>query len=151
MKEQIIYLDTSAIIKRYIREPGSDYVRKVYLSCYSGDTVISFSLWNIGEVLGVLDKARIIGRINNNEYDIVKKRFILESRRMMKLGVLLVVPLKIGILKDSWKLIEKYHIYEADAIQIVSAKYVKASLFLTGDKRLYEVSESEGLKSKYLG
>jgi len=151
MKEQIMYLDTSAIIKRYIREHGSDYVGKVYLSCYSGETVISFSLWNIGEVLGVLDKARIIGRIDSNEYSIVRKRFILESRRMMKLGALLVVPLKIGILKDSWKLIEKHHTNEADAIQMASAKYVKASLFLTGDKRLYEVSESEGLKSKYLG
>jgi len=95
MKEQMIYLDISAIKKRYIREHGSDYERKVYLSYYSGETVISFSLWNIGEVLGVLDKARMIGRIDSNEYGIVKKRFILESRRMMKLGVLLVVPLKI--------------------------------------------------------
>ncbi len=31
MKEQIIYLDSSAIIKRYVKEPGSKVVRSIYL------------------------------------------------------------------------------------------------------------------------
>jgi len=48
-------------------------------------------------------------------------------------------------------LIEKHHIYEADAIQITSAKYVKSVEFLTGDRRLHEVALKEGLKSRYLG
>ncbi len=64
---------------------------------------------------------------------------------MIKLGIILVVPLKIKILKNSWKLVEKYHIYEADAIQIASAKYVDSSQFLTGDKRLHEVAVEEGV------
>ena len=98
-----------------------------------------------------LIRPRMIGRIDDEAYTIVKKRFLLEVRRMTRLGSLLIVPLRIRILKDSWKLIERHHIYEADAIQIVSAKYVNSVEFLTGDKRLHEVALKEGLKSRYLG
>ncbi|BCS92545.1 hypothetical protein [Metallosphaera javensis (ex Sakai et al. 2022)] len=46
---------------------------------------------------------------------------------------------------------EKYHIYEADALQISSARYSSSSQFLTGDMRLKEVASREGLKPVYLG
>lgn len=69
---------------------------------------------------------------------------------MVRLGPALVVPLKIRILRESWRLIEKYHIYEADAIQVASARYVNASRFLTGDERLHEVATEEKLNSTYI-
>ena len=43
MREQIVYLDSSAIVKRYIKEPGSNEVRSAYLRAYSGDLIISFN------------------------------------------------------------------------------------------------------------
>jgi len=52
---KIVYLDTSAIVKRYIQEAGSDVVASLYSSAWQGSVKISFSPWNIGEVLGVLD------------------------------------------------------------------------------------------------
>jgi len=69
---------------------------------------------------------------------------------MARLRSLRVVPLRMGILVEGWELIEKYHIYEADAIQLASAKYVNASQFLTGDKQLHEVATEEKLNSVYL-
>jgi len=51
----------------------------------------------------------------------------------------------------AWKYIEEYHIYQADAVQLVSAKRVACKEFVTGDKELHEVVLSEGLKSTYLG
>jgi predicted nucleic acid-binding protein len=51
------------------------------------------------------------------------------------------------ILKEAWKLIERYHIYEADAIQIVSAKNVNTTQFLTGDKKLHDIAIKEKLNS----
>lgn len=150
MKDQIVYLDSSAIVKRYVKEPGSSTVRKLYLKAFSGETVISFSIWNIGEVLGALDKAKNIGRLGGREYMLARKRFLLETRRLAKLGQLLVIPLKTKILKESWKLIEKYHIYEADAIQIATAKHINATQFLTGDRKLHEIAENEKINSIYL-
>ncbi|OYT56197.1 MAG: PIN domain nuclease, partial [Desulfurococcales archaeon ex4484_217_2] len=76
--------------------------------------------------------------------------FLLETRRLVKLGQLIVVPLKTKIIKESWKLIEKHHIYEADAIQITTAKHINAAQFLTGDKKLHEIAEKEKINSTYL-
>ncbi len=151
MRGPVVYLDSSAILKRYIREPGSDQVKELYLKAYSGELTLSYSLWNIGEVLGALDKAVSVGRLDGEAYRIARKRFLLETRRMAKIGLILVVPLKISILRDSWRLLEKHHIYEADALQIASAKYMGASKFITGDKRLSEIAALENLSSTYLG
>ena len=151
MKGQIVYLDSSAIVKRYIKEPGSDLVRSFYLKAYSGDIKLSYSLWNIGEVLGVIDKARYMDRLDENSFKIVKERFLLETRRATKLGLAVIVPVKTRILVEAWKLIENHHIYEADALQIATAKHLNAKKFLTADGNLHEIAEKENLHSIYLG
>jgi predicted nucleic acid-binding protein len=57
------YLDSSAMVKRYSREPGTAGVVAVYRSAYVGRSVLCFSEWNVGEALGVLQrKARISSR-----------------------------------------------------------------------------------------
>lgn len=151
MEDQVTYLDSSAIVKRYIEEPGSDRVREVFLRAYSGSQTLAFSLWNVGEVLGVMDKARNLGRLGEEQYLTARRRFLTEVRRLVKLNVLIVVGVKPAVLRESWKLVEKYHIYEADALQISSARYSGSSQFLTGDMRLKEVASREGLKPVYLG
>jgi len=150
MNATIIYLDSTAIVKRYIKERGSDRVREFYVKAYNGEHKLSFSLWNIGEVLGAFDRARRVDRLNEDEYYLVRGRFLIETRRLSRLGILDLIPLKIAILIESWRLLEKYHIYEADAIQIASAKHIKAESLLTSDKRLHEIALNEGLNSIYL-
>ncbi|MCD6357281.1 MAG: type II toxin-antitoxin system VapC family toxin [Thermoproteales archaeon] len=150
MSEQVVYLDSSAIVKRYIREEGSDTVRRLYLRAYVGEATLSYSTWNIGEVLGALDRAVRLGRVSREVYSLVRRRFLLETRRMAKLGILIPVPVKLRILRECWSLIEKHHIYQADALQIASAKYVNADQFLTADGKLHRVAVEEGLNSTQL-
>lgn len=150
MSGKIAYLDTSAIIKRYVDEPGSDVVRSLYKRCYFGELRISFSIWNVGEVLGVIDRARMLGRIREEDYLITKKRFLAETIRLVRLGILLIVSMRRSILRDSWRLIERYHIYQADALQVASAKSVKAEQFFVADRKLHEVALKEGLNPTYL-
>ncbi|BES82353.1 hypothetical protein PABY_19200 [Pyrodictium abyssi] len=52
MSRPIVYLDSSAIVGRHVLEPGSRYVRSIYARAYGGEAKISFSVWNIGKVLG---------------------------------------------------------------------------------------------------
>lgn len=151
MKEWIVYLDSSAIIKRYVKEVGSNIVRQFYRRAYAGEVKISFNIWNIGEVLGALDRARNIGRLNDENYIIARKRFLSEVRRMIKLNLLVLIPIRGKILVNIWGIIEKHHIYQADALQISSAKYINCTSFLTGDKKLHEVALNEGLNSTHLG
>jgi len=142
----IVYLDSSAIVKRYILEPGSEIVSEVYYKALSGDLTISFSAWNIGEVLGVLDKYHRRGWLGREDYEKARYQFIGETVRLLK-----IIPVKTKLLIQTWSLIEKHHIYEADALQIVSAKYVKASKLYTGDKQVQEVAAKEGISSAYVG
>ncbi len=100
MSGQIIYLDSSAIVKRYINEPGPEYI---------------------------IDKAD----------------FISETLRMHKLNVLILVHLRADILKQAWKIVERHHVYQADALQIASAKIVNTSI-------LHGIALEEGLNSKLI-
>ncbi len=47
--------------------------------------------------------------------------------------------------------VEKYHIYVADALQIVSAKNQGVDHLLSGNRRLVDASREEGVDSDYLG
>ncbi len=51
-----VYLDSSTISKRYIIEKGTDTADLIFDECEIENTKIYFSIWNIGEVLGVFDK-----------------------------------------------------------------------------------------------
>ncbi len=147
----IVYLDSSAIVKRYVLENGSDKVAEVYEAALTGEAKIAFSSWNIGEVLGVLDKYHRRGQLSEQDYRLARRQFVGETLRLIRLRIVKIVPVKTSLLVLAWRLIETEHIYEADALQIVSAKYIKATNFLTGDKRLHKVALSEGIPSVYLG
>ncbi len=146
----IAYLDSSALVKRYVEEEGSDIVRDVYRKAYSGDTVLALSAWNIGEVLGVLDKYRKRGWLAEKDYAKALRSFAGETARLLRLGIMRVVPVRASLLVASWSIVLKHHLYQADALQVVTAKHVGSEIFLTGDKRLSEVASSEGLKAVYL-
>ncbi|MEM3451978.1 MAG: type II toxin-antitoxin system VapC family toxin [Nitrososphaerales archaeon] len=145
MKGLVAYLDSSSIVKRYVEEPGSNIIKDIYLKAYSAELTLAFSSWNIGEVLGAFDKALIRGILNTENYLKAKSRFLVEAKRLIKLGVLRLVPLRFKLLIESWDLLEKHHIYQADALQIASAKSVNTTKFFTGDKIIYEVAKAEGL------
>jgi len=142
-----VYLDSSVILKRYLKEDQSEKAAELYLKAYAGEHVICFSLWNIGEVLGVLDRARRLRRLSRAEHALTRTRFISETRRMIRLGVCGVLPLKTTVLKEAWSIVEAQHIYEADALQLASAKMADANLFYTSDQTLHKIATKMGLNS----
>jgi len=105
----IVYLDTSAIVKRYFVEESSDKVSKFYEDALNGDLILSFSLWNIGETIGIFDKYCRRGWITSKDYKKVLLMFRVETRRLIRLGLLKIVPVRSRLLVGSWKLITKYH------------------------------------------
>ncbi len=147
----LIYLDSSAIVKRYILEPGTDEIKEIYHKALNGDVNLSFSVWNIGEVLGVFDKYYRRKWISKQDHKIARQQFIGETLRLLKLRLLKLVPVKTRLLMETWILIERYHLYEADALQIVSSKYVGADKLYTGDKQVYNVAIKEGINAVYVG
>ena len=142
-----IYLDSSAIVKRYISEPGSSAVDLVFDRCWLGELSITTSIWNIGEVLGVFDMRRRRGWLSEDEFRDALRNFTGEITRLLRLRVLEILPVLTSILVDSWSLVLGEHIYEADALQIQTCIYSGSNVLLSADKELINVALRTGIKA----
>ena len=89
--------------------------------------------------------------LESEDYGAARESFIAETVRLIKLGAAKIVPVKSKLLTQAWLLVEKHHIYEADALQIVSAKNLGADQLLSGDQRLVDISRKEEVNAAYLG
>jgi len=136
-----VYLDTNAIAKRYVVEEHTDRIDELYDRAHAGEVIIGFSTWNIGELAGVLSKYERRGVLTNAK-DLFEK-FMGETRLLMKLGQLKLIPLNLDVIVSAIGYVFKHGIYIADAVQLTSAKDFDA--FLTYDKKLVQVARTEGL------
>jgi len=135
-------LDTSAIVKRYVIEEESASVDALYEEAHAGKLRIGFSIWNIGEVAVVLDKYE--RRKITKDAKAIFMKFIGETRLLVKLNQLKLIPLNVELLAKAIGYVFKHGIYLADAVQLASAKEFEA--FLTYDRKLARIAEMEGLK-----
>jgi predicted nucleic acid-binding protein len=147
MREIYVYLDTSSLVKRYVEERGTEVLDKVYGETEAGRLKTAFSIWNVGEALGVFDRYHGRGIFSDEDYEVILRNLMSETMKMMRLGELEVLPITSGTLLESWVMVLKHHIYEADALQISSAKDVRCHLFLGAERTLLEAAEREGLTS----
>lgn len=147
MNSKIVYLDSSSIVKRYIEEQGSEVIDEVYVKAEVGELTFAFSIWNIGEVLGVFDRYASKGLINEEALKTTLLNFVSESIKMIRLNSLQVLPITMKSLIDSWLLVTKHHIYEADALQISTSKEAGCNLLLSADAKLIQVAEKEGINA----
>lgn len=67
---------------------SSPLCTKVWL----GDLKIAFSFWNIGEVLGVLDRYFRRGWLSREDYELAKLEFLGETLKMLRLRTLKIIP-----------------------------------------------------------
>ncbi|MGH9876799.1 MAG: type II toxin-antitoxin system VapC family toxin [Nitrososphaerales archaeon] len=147
MKELKVYLDSSAIVKRYVEEPGSVSVKAVYKKADVSEALLIFSLWNVGEVLGVLDSYMKRNLLSSESLARSLNDFAGETLRLTKLMTLEVLPLTFDLLSEACKIVLQYHIYQADAIQIVAAKSQETDIFLSADQRLLGVVVQENMNA----
>lgn len=137
-----MYLDTSALVKRYVEEDGSDRIDSLFEGAYREDVVLFTSQWNIAEAAVVFDK---YGRKGGIDAQKTLKLFFSELELMVRMGFFKIVPVT-GLIAESIPVILSHHIYVADAIQIVSCRKEGCDLFVTFDRKLSKVAKSEGLK-----
>ena len=142
-----IYLDSSAIVKRYVSEPGSSAVDYVLDEGWAGEVSIVTSIWNIGEVLGVLSERRKRRWLSESEFKRVLEDFASETVRLLRLKVLEIFPVLTPILIEAWPLILNERIYEADALQIQTCMHSGSNVLLSSDKELINVALKAGLKA----
>jgi predicted nucleic acid-binding protein len=147
MSARNVYLDTSAIVKRYIEEKGSELVDDLYGRAEVGALRISFSMWNVGELIGALDQHLSRKVISEMQFRTSTRDFVAETIKLFRLGYLNIRSPTAKIFADAWYLVFSSHIYEADAIQIATAKSLECDLFLSADAELIEVAKQTNLQA----
>ena len=145
-----VYLDSSAIVKRYVKEQGSNSVDIFYHALENTsyqEQLVIFSSWNLGEAFGAIDTKGQHGDIDGESAIEALVLLSQETKKFVAMRKIRIIPIATRILTKSRELVLKYHIYQADALQIESAKQGRAHLFISSDKRLLDCAKSEQLEA----
>lgn len=146
----MIYLDTSALVKRYVEEEGTGEVDSLFDSAYRGSEVLATAALNLGEAVSALDKKARRGELSG-DVKTAASLMLREVRMLARLGNFLIVPLAGRILRRSVAIVLKHHVYIVDALQAASCLYVKCGVFYTADRELARVAEEEGIDVVVVG
>ncbi|OGS51109.1 MAG: hypothetical protein A3K65_06685 [Euryarchaeota archaeon RBG_16_68_12] len=147
MADKTVYLDSSATVKRYLVEGGSEAVDALYHRAEAGDLQLAFSQWNLGEVLGAFAKAQRRGMITAREMETASWTFIRETLKLRGLRALRLFPVRGDLLARAIPLLFRHGLGQADALQIASSKELAATALITADQSLLRAARAEGLSA----
>ncbi len=119
-----LFLDTSALAKRYVQERNSERVLEY---CSKADEIYISILAPV-ELLSAMNRSLREGRVTRKDYSSIKKEFALDVE-----GVT-VVDLSSLVVRHAIKCLERSVLRSLDAIQVASAITVGADVILTADK-----------------
>lgn len=140
------YLDTSALLKRYVQEPGTLGVDIIFDRASAAAISIATSVWNLGEAFGVLDYRRRRRLLTDREFRLATHSLTTEVLELMRTGAMQVYPIRTLLLTESWAVVLTQHLYQADALQIITCNDSKSRVLITSDQLLRTTSEALGLK-----
>jgi uncharacterized protein len=145
MDGKMVYLDSSAIAKRYLAEDGVEAVDGLYHRAEARAVRLAFSLWNIGEVLGAVVKAERLGWVSARQARDARWAFLMETLKLRDLGVLRTVPVRGDLLAGALPLLLRHGIRQPDGLQLATCRDLGALAIISADHRLLEVARAEGL------
>ncbi len=133
------YLDASALVKRYVREPGSLKVRRLLSTDVAATSRVSAV-----EITSALMRRASEGAFTDAERD----RALASLERDM--SSLLIVELTPEIVKLAQTLLRRRPLRAGDAIQLASCLYLQSELdepiaFVAFDTRLTDAAQRERL------
>ena len=133
----MIFLDTSAFIKRYIQEQGSDDVNNL---CAHSD--IALSALCLPEMMSALNRFKRESILREKDYRSIKQDILedIQDLHMMELSEEIVMM--------SVHCLEKSVLKASDSIHIATAVFVKASLFVSADLQQIKAAQLLGLVVK---
>lgn len=132
----MLYLDTSALVKLYIREPGS---REVEALVKENEPWVLTSLVAFAETFSMLLWSLREGRITSPVYQRQERTFLADWEAWH------VVGLSQPLLRPVERLIERYGLRGFDAIHLCTALSVGHPEFACFDARLRAAAGAEGL------
>ncbi len=136
-----LFIDSSALAKRYVEETGS---REVQKRCREASEII-LSVITGPELLSGLNRLKREQKLPVEKYNELKKLV------MADLSKATIINLTENILQETVNCLESTSIRTLDAIQVASAKEMSCDLFLSADHRQCESAKAMGLPVEKIG
>jgi uncharacterized protein len=135
-----VFLDSSALAKRYVEEPGSERVEEILSSASSlGVSVICLS-----EVVSALCRRRRERKLSPQQY-LRAKRSLFEDIEDSSL-----IRVTDQVVARAVELLERWPLRSSDSLHIASAAEWSAELFVSADERQCGAARGYGLKVEEL-
>jgi len=137
------YMDSSALVKRYHYEIGTEKVDEI-IDEMNGEEIFISSVTLI-EIIATLRRKVKERKITKSRFLKLKSAFLYDVERRYTL-----IPLDDSLLTDALNIAEKYGTKSLDALQLASALKTKPVhpeiIFVSADKQLLKYAEKEGFK-----
>jgi hypothetical protein len=139
----IYYIDTSALAKKYVLEPGSERLLKFLAEA---DNLLTSFLTEL-ETLATLERAKRMRRIDSPAL----RQAIQFFEKEIDLGEIVLIPFDATTHKIAKRLVKQRHLRAPDAIQLATALslgslFKERSIFLGADQLLLDAARLEGLR-----
>jgi len=141
------FLDSSAVVKRYVDETGSWWIRGLFTGSL-GHTLLIAQITPVEAYSGVLRRARE-GTVDISVAQGLRRSFSIQIKRQYSL-----IALTQQVINQAQDLLEKYPLRAYDAVQLASANTANERLvmsnvppliFVSADERLTQAANTEGL------
>jgi predicted nucleic acid-binding protein len=130
-----------------VAEPGTPSIDHVFsVAKEKGQVRIVFSAWNIGELLGTLDRRHAQNRLSDTDYSSAVRNFSEETLEMARHGSIRIMAITGKLMTASWKILVREHIYQADALQIASFKEEACDILLSADRQLLAAAQKQRIE-----
>jgi predicted nucleic acid-binding protein len=130
-----VFLDSSALAKRYVDEPGSDRLEEILARASS----LGISVIGVPEVVSALCRRRRERELSQPQY--------LKARRALFEDIIetSVVSVTDQVIARAVELMERWPLRSSDSLPIASAAEWSADLFVSADERQCTAARAYGL------
>jgi len=131
-----VFLDSSALAKRYIDEAGSDRVQEILVSADS----LGVSVLCVPEIASALCRRRREGHLTRQQY------FAAVQALMDDIEDASVIGITAAVVARAVDLLERWALRSSDSLQIACAAEWSPDLFVSADMQQCIAAEAYGLE-----
>ena len=131
-----VFLDTSALAKRYVAEPGTQTVMEL---CDQADTLM-ISVIAVPEMISAFFRLRRERHITSRQYTSLKQFFLSDITDA------LICETTPEVIQSAVNLLERYSLRGMDAIHLGAAQVSQADVFVSADARQCQACERLGIE-----
>lgn len=131
-----VFLDSSALAKRYVQEPGSDRLQEILWSA----STLGVSVLCISEIVSALCRRRRERTLSPQQYLKAKRALLVDIEDST------IVYVTDQVVARAVELLERWPLRSSDSLQVASAAEWSAELFVSADEKQCIAARGFGLQ-----